>query len=61
MTSNENKYNRGAKDCLAKWIPEWNYPFVPDTPPYIVLGKSDDLSNAAGARAGQTYPLLSAQ
>ena len=33
-TSNENKYHRGAKSCLGKWIPEWIDPFIPDAMPY---------------------------
>lgn len=33
-TSNEDKYNRGTKGVLGKWIPEWIDPFIPDAVPY---------------------------
>lgn len=33
-TSNEDKYNRGAKSLLRKWIPEWDKPLVPDAMPH---------------------------
>lgn len=33
-TSNENKYYRGAKSCLGKWIPKWIDAFIPDAMPY---------------------------
>lgn len=33
-TSNEDKYNKGAKSILRKWISEWVYPFIPDAMPY---------------------------
>lgn len=33
-TSNEDKYNGGAKSVLGKWIPEWCEPFIPDALPY---------------------------
>lgn len=33
-TSNEDKYNRGAKSLLRKWIPEWVEPLFPDAMPY---------------------------
>lgn len=29
-----NKYHRGAKSSLGKWITEWHHPFIPDAKPY---------------------------
>lgn len=33
-TSNKNKYHRGAKSRLGKWIPKWIDAFIPDAMPY---------------------------
>lgn len=35
-TSNEDKYNTGAKGCSGKWIPEWCNTLVPDEMPYSI-------------------------
>lgn len=33
-TSNEDKYNRGAKKLLREWIPKWCQPLIQDAMPY---------------------------
>lgn len=33
-TSNEDKYNRGAKNLLGEWIPKWCQPLIQDAMPY---------------------------
>ena len=52
-TSNENKYHRGAKSCLGKWIPKWIYTFIPDAMPYGIGqgGWSEQCSRRSTGRA----------
>lgn len=52
-TSNENKYHRGAKSSLGKWIPEWPYPFIPDAMPYGI-GQSRWSEQRRRWRTGRT-------
>lgn len=51
-TSNEDKYYRGAKSCLGKWIPEWSHPLVPDAMPYGIgqSGRSEQCRRRSESR-----------
>ena len=52
-TSNEDKYNRGAKDCSGEWIQEWSHTLVPYAMPYGI-GQSGRSEQCSGRSTGRT-------
>lgn len=55
-TSNEDKYHRGVKSCIGKWIPEWSRPLVPDAIYYDIgqSGWSEQCSSRSESRTDIT-------